>query len=203
MVIVNVQDHDHTVTLDDAFDFINTLEYEDGAPVDRLGTAQDALAWFIDRGLVHPEAQRARRPADEADLLADVRDVRAALREVSDAIAEQRPARAQALARVNDALRARQVVQLEPADDGVRVGHRHEGDPVDDALARLAEPIVHLIAEGRPERLRVCANDGCRWVFFDASPTGRRRWCSMASCGNRAKAARHRARVRAGESRAD
>jgi predicted RNA-binding Zn ribbon-like protein len=81
----------------------------------------------------------------------------------------------------------------------VSVGHRHEGDPIDDALARLAEPLVAEIAGGRPERLRICANDACRWVFFDASPTGRRRWCSMASCGNRAKAARHRARHRGGQ----
>ncbi|MEO8274522.1 MAG: CGNR zinc finger domain-containing protein, partial [Chloroflexota bacterium] len=43
---------------------------------------------------------------------------------------------------------------------------------------------------------RVCANDRCRWAFFDSSPTGRRRWCDMRSCGNQAKAARHRARLR-------
>jgi predicted RNA-binding Zn ribbon-like protein len=34
----------------------------------------------------------------------------------------------------------------------------------------------------------------CRWVFYDESRAGKRRWCDMASCGNRAKAARHRAR---------
>jgi len=34
-------------------------------------------------------------------------------------------------------------------------------------------------------------------VFYDISRTGRRRWCDMATCGNRAKAARHRARARA------
>ena len=49
----------------------------------------------------------------------------------------------------------------------------------------------------RAERLRVCANPECRWAFFDSSRTGRRRWCDMATCGNRAKAARHRARLRA------
>jgi predicted RNA-binding Zn ribbon-like protein len=71
------------------------------------------------------------------------------------------------------------------------------GDPLDGALAAVAEPRVALIAAGDTASLRICANDGCRWVFHDTSPTGRRRWCSMASCGNRAKAARHRARKRA------
>ena len=55
---------------------------------------------------------------------------------------------------------------------------------------------------GRPERLRVCANDRCRWAFFDSSPTGRRRWCDMRSCGNQAKAARYRARLKE-ESKSD
>jgi predicted RNA-binding Zn ribbon-like protein len=36
-------------------------------------------------------------------------------------------------------------------------------------------------------------------VFYDESPTGRRRWCDMSTCGNRAKAARHRARRKAAE----
>ena len=52
---------------------------------------------------------------------------------------------------------------------------------------------------GHPERIRICDNDRCRWVFYDTSRTGRRRWCDMATCGNRAKAARHRARAKAGE----
>ena len=43
----------------------------------------------------------------------------------------------------------------------------------------------------------ICANDTCRWIFYDTSRTGRRRWCDMATCGNRAKAARHRARAKA------
>ena len=48
----------------------------------------------------------------------------------------------------------------------------------------------------------MCANDRCRWAFFDSSPTGRRRWCDMRSCGNQAKAARYRARLKE-ESAAD
>ncbi len=78
----------------------------------------------------------------------------------------------------------------------MRVGHRHVGDPVDDALANLSQQIVREIVGGRPERLRACASETCRWVFYDDSRTGRRRWCDMSSCGNRAKAARHRARAK-------
>ncbi|MFI6153686.1 CGNR zinc finger domain-containing protein [Kitasatospora sp. NPDC051170] len=53
---------------------------------------------------------------------------------------------------------------------------------VDDLLA--------LLAQGAP-RLKQCAHEACILHFFDASQNGKRRWCRMAVCGNRAKAARH------------
>ena len=162
-----------------------------------------ALAWFVDRGVIHREgADRARaklppiRPPRDGDL-DRVHAVRDALREVAEAIAEQRAPRAAALDTVNRALHARQVIELVPAPDGCHVDHRHVGDPIDDALARLADPLVTELTAGHPERIRVCASDTCQWIFYDASRTGRRRWCDMATCGNRAKAARHRARAKA------
>jgi predicted RNA-binding Zn ribbon-like protein len=195
--------HDHDCALDEALDFLNTRELVSGSLVDHFETPDHAFDWLATRGLVHAEllARERRRVAEDPEMgaraLARVRRVRDALRELTDAVVERRKAAPSALAEVNRAIRAREVIELEPTDDGVRVGHRHVGDPIDDALARLAEPIVHEISGGRPERLRICDNDTCRWVFYDGSPTGRRRWCSMASCGNRAKAARHRARVKA------
>jgi len=45
-----------------------------------------------------------------------------------------------------------------------------------------------------PDRIRGCAHETCVLHFFDTSRNGTRRWCSMATCGNRAKASRHYAR---------
>lgn len=195
--------HAHEVTLDDTFDFLNTDDIENGSRIERLPTLDAALDWFVGRGVIHGEgADRVRLLAAGAPDLA-ARDLlriyaaRGALREVADAIVEERPPRPGALDTVNRALHARQVIELVPAPDGcVSVDHRHVGDPIDDALARLADPLVLELTTGHPERIRVCDNDRCRWVFFDASRTGRRRWCDMSTCGNRAKAARHRARTR-------
>ncbi len=50
------------------------------------------------------------------------------------------------------------------------------------------------LAVDRPDRIRPCANDACVLHFHDVSKNGTRRWCSMAGCGNRAKAQRHYAR---------
>ena len=100
---------------------------------------------------------------------------------------------------VNRALGARERLELVPASDGVKLGHSHVGDAVDDALARIAEPIVRALGTGHEDRIRICANETCQWLFFDESRTGQRRWCDMKTCGNRAKARRHRERRKANE----
>lgn len=191
-----VQQHDHAVDLETALDFVNTLKFDDGQPVELFDTTIEALDWLHGHGLVHHEALTR---ANEQATLRRIRRTRAALRELADATYERRRPRQSSVDEVNRALRAREVVQLVPSLDGCRLDHRHVGDPVDDALANLAEPIVREIAAGRPERLRACASETCRWIFYDDSRTGRRRWCDMASCGNRAKAARHRARAKAAD----
>jgi predicted RNA-binding Zn ribbon-like protein len=187
--------HDHTVDLETALDFVNTLQLVRGDWFDHLGSTDDALDWLRGHALIHDGPTGAR--SDDAATLRRIRRTRAALRELADATYEGRPVVPGAIDDVNRALRAKEVIQLVPSADGLRIDHRHVGDPVANALADLAEPIVREIAAGRPERLRACASDTCRWVFYDDSPTGRRRWCDMTSCGNRAKAARHRARVKA------
>ena len=196
------QGHAHGVDLDATFDFLNTLDHDDGFVREHLANLDDALNWFVERGVIHREgADRARaqvtaQPAAAERDLARVRGVRQAMREVAEAIAEHRVPSGSALDVVNRALRARQIIELVASPDGCSVDHRHVGDPVDDALARLAEPLVVELTGGHPERIRICASGTCEWVFYDTSRTGRRRWCDMATCGNRAKAARHRARAK-------
>jgi predicted RNA-binding Zn ribbon-like protein len=56
-------------------------------------------------------------------------------------------------------------------------------------LAAIARSAAEILTEGADARLRVCANPACGLFFCDTSRTYRRRWCSMAVCGNRRKAA--------------
>jgi predicted RNA-binding Zn ribbon-like protein len=56
-------------------------------------------------------------------------------------------------------------------------------------LAAIARSGAEIIAEGMRARLRLCANQHCGLFFYDDSRTRRRRWCSMAVCGNRSKVA--------------
>ncbi len=56
-------------------------------------------------------------------------------------------------------------------------------------LAAVARSGAETISEGTRARLRMCANPDCGLFFYDTSRTRRRRWCSMAACGNRSKVA--------------
>jgi predicted RNA-binding Zn ribbon-like protein len=59
----------------------------------------------------------------------------------------------------------------------------------------VVESAADALVLGELARVRRCADGRCPRVFFDATKNGRRRWCDMATCGNRAKAARHRQKI--------
>jgi predicted RNA-binding Zn ribbon-like protein len=195
--------HAHIASLEDGLDFINTIEFSRDGAEDELKTAANALTWLHDHNLLHRETLEELREVVEASpsraerLLERVRRVRTAMRELVEATVERRRPALDQLAEINRALRTHYVYELIPAPDGVSLDHRHEGDPVEGALARLVESLAREVSQGQRDRLRLCANDECRWVFADTSRTGRRKWCDMATCGNKAKAARFRERRKA------
>ncbi len=196
--------HGHQVTLETGLDFVNTLEHVRGQPVDHFDSPVTALHWLREHQLLHVEALEAEltlfgaNPRAGQRGLDRIRRVRAAMRELAEASVAHRPPAQHHLDEVNRALTTPYTYYLVQAPDGVSLDHRHEGDPIEGALARLTESIAREVSQGHPERLRICANDECRWLFNDTSRTGRRKWCDMATCGNRAKVARHRERKRSG-----
>ncbi len=189
--------HAHDVGLDACLDLINTIEYTDGRPEDAIATAEDALAFLVQRETGHDRTLRAQAKRDGAAWLARIHDTRGALRELWDAEVEGRAPEAHSLATLNAVLDRGPRLELRRTLAGVAVAHRHpEDDPTGEALARLAMPLVEAIGADRTGRFRICANDGCRWVFEDESRAGRRRWCDMSTCGNRDKVRRYRSRRR-------
>ncbi len=66
----------------------------------------------------------------------------------------------------------------------------------DTVLASLLGAVAESVASGTWDRLKICQNPDCRWAYYDHSRNRSRAWCSMAVCGNRAKARAFRSRSR-------
>lgn len=66
----------------------------------------------------------------------------------------------------------------------------------DTVLASMLAAVAESVASGTWRRLKVCQDPDCRWAYYDQSRNRSRAWCSMAACGNRAKARAFRSRAR-------
>ncbi|GAA2467649.1 CGNR zinc finger domain-containing protein [Streptomyces macrosporus] len=166
-----------------SLDLLNTRWVEDGAARDLL-TGVDGLAiWLGSAGLAD------RCVADEAALAAVLRAREALAAAVADPAGPSEEARAG----LNEVLahgRVRRVLSPDGPHDDV------EADPPAWLAAWLAVDDYLRLLRLDPTRIRRCAHPKCVLHFFDTSQNRRRRWCSMAVCGNRAKASRHYARTR-------
>ncbi|WP_244333615.1 CGNR zinc finger domain-containing protein [Streptomyces seoulensis] len=63
-------------------------------------------------------------------------------------------------------------------------------------LSRVAAAVAGALVAGTWQRLKACEAPTCHWAYYDRSPAGRGRWCSMQVCGARAKMRRYRAKDR-------
>jgi predicted RNA-binding Zn ribbon-like protein len=91
-------------------------------------------------------------------------------------------------------------LQLSPRGQGFTWEWTEGMDGINRILWPVARAAANLLASEQVGRVRVCEDDrGCGYLFIDQSKNGSRRWCSMESCGNRAKARRHYARGKSAE----
>jgi predicted RNA-binding Zn ribbon-like protein len=174
-----------------AVDLVNTLRERWRRRVETLVTPGDLGLWLVEAQLVpaRPRVTRAllgetRDLREAIDLcmgatLAGTSAPRAAAREIDRRLADVRP-------------------RLErDANGALALAERPSVDSARAALAAIALDAARMLGTpAEASRIRVCASPTCSARFYDRSPAGRRRWCSMALCGNEAKARRHRARAK-------
>jgi predicted RNA-binding Zn ribbon-like protein len=177
-------------------DFVNTVSWrgDPEQPGERLTGYVELLHWSRHAGFLDAAGLRSlalaakRRPGGAAAAVASA--VR--LREAFVRLLERGRGAAAGLRTVNDELAAappRSVLEARGAGFAWRDGARDHG------LLALLHPVLwsmaDLLTSGRLARARRCGDARCGWWFLDSSPAGRRRWCSMQACGNRAKVRRH------------
>lgn len=169
-----------------ALEFVATLARRHAGPVEQLAGPADLNRWLEAAGI-------ASGAACDPMLLMRARELREAIYRIVVAAREGRaPARAD-LELVNTWTRGRvRSPQLDNALQVTWIGP----DLCRAALTQLTRSAIELVAGPELSRIRNCGDPSCSLMFIDHSPPGRRRWCSMERCGNRAKTASYRRRRR-------
>ena len=172
-----------------ALDFVNTVADRLSHPRERLENGVDVDQWTRLAGLLGPRESLHVTPRQ----LGKLHRIREELYAVLEPLAHGRAPAAVALARLGRT-RARAASERQLVSRDGQLAWEWSN------LARLVGPVMEAAAEllvsVPSNRLRQCADAGCGWMFLDRSRAGRRRWCRMVDCGNRAKARRHYQRSR-------
>ncbi len=183
-------------------DFVNTVGWRfTTRPNEWLRSYSDLVNWSLQTGVLDRaqanELLRLARGTEEeaASTLARARKLREALYLLLDRWRRGRSEAEGELRLLNQ--------ELGRAPERLRLRWQKSGfvweeklSPV--CLERVIWPIAwsasELLTTGVPQRLKLCAGEGCGWFYLDESRNRSRRWCSMSDCGNREKARRHYAR---------
>jgi predicted RNA-binding Zn ribbon-like protein len=154
------------------------------------------VSFLVDAHLVSEDRGGRLRPllltesqAVDAALLRILR-FRESLRAIFACLVDQEPYPASWVEPINEVLRITEghdELVFRQGSWSLQFVGRESG--LDWLLAALARSAAELLVEGPKAPIRRCANPSCRLFFYDDSRTRRRRWCSMAMCGNRHKVA--------------
>ncbi|WP_159713511.1 CGNR zinc finger domain-containing protein [Geminicoccus flavidas] len=183
-----------------ALDFANTAGGRDlPEPIEHLQAPRHLLDWSVHASVLPPElagslhATLAADPKAAQALLEAALGLREAIHRVGSAIAQRRTPAAPDLATLRQVSAAALAeAQLAPDESG-RCSLRFAAAPATAAiLGPIAWSALDLLRQGDLARLKQCPAADCGWLFLDTTRNGSRRWCDMATCGNRTKARRHR-----------
>jgi predicted RNA-binding Zn ribbon-like protein len=177
-------------------DFINTEIVQDDDRVDLLSGFDELMDWYTEAQVIDAaQAKALMRRVGSGDsgarALKEARQFRATVREMVERLAEGKTSVPQAvLDHLNRLLRAREgYSEMVRTKDGYDLRFRPRVDEPAHLLVAVAESAARLLSEGDAALLRKCGNPRCILYFYDTTKNHRRRWCSMAGCGNRAKVA--------------
>lgn len=180
-------------------DFANTRYWRGtDPPTEELHGLGDVLAWVAARGVSEAVDSWQAQPGEvTAKAFGAALDLREALYRIFSAAALGTPPAEADIETLNQALAGtppRTRLRHTPG------GYAWEVTELKPTASNLLAPVLwsagDLLGNARLARVRRCANEKCLYLFADDSRNGTRRWCSMSTCGNRAKAHRHYHRTR-------
>jgi predicted RNA-binding Zn ribbon-like protein len=187
-------------------DFVNTVggrvdTRRDGTVIrDKLPGYRDLVRWGLLAGLASPPMARslelrAGSDAPEADaVLQRAIALREALYGTLKAVMEGRRPNVVDVELFRGELSISRSHSRLSNSSKAFVWEWYPPDALDCILWPVAQSAADLLTSGDLPKLHQCEGPECGWLFLDTSRNGRRRWCVMQDCGNRAKVRRFRER---------
>jgi predicted RNA-binding Zn ribbon-like protein len=180
-------------------DFVNTAEWHlRPEPDESLNDYSDLVSWSAAAGVIDVEMahyllkEAAKFPQEAESVFVRALALREAIFGIFLAAVEATEARDSDLALINEILKeASRDLLVEQTPD--RFKWEWSCKSLSCMLGPIARSAAELLTSNELDRVGLCADEdhGCGYMFFDTSRNHSRRWCSMDSCGNRAKAKRH------------
>lgn len=181
-------------------DFINTVSWRESAEKRRNWfTSYDKLVdWCIHAEVLTEQQAKAlllkakEKPSEAGEVLKQAIEMREVMYRIFKSISKGTSPHSLDLERLNDSVsQFYQTLRVIHERDHYTLKFMHTEENLDIMLPPLLQSAVDLlVSKNDLERVKQCEGDSCGWLFFDTSRNRSRRWCSMADCGNRAKARR-------------
>ena len=177
-----------------SLDFVNTVVIENGVEKDLLVDFSRMLEWAAELRII--DGSQSKRllhewqgtPEAEA-AFSTALAFRSRMRQMAVELSHRRPVGEKVLDAINSLLRDRLgSTAVRQTQDGYEKVFIAEFRDPSQIVIPVAESAADLLCYGNPDLVRKCENPECILYFYDISKNHRRRWCSMAGCGNRAKA---------------
>lgn len=171
----------HRIAGNLALDLANTFSFRGTArEVDHLATIDDLRRWAAAAGLV--DDGWSLPPKEARSFLATVHRLRIAVDAAGASIAHDAEPSADALATIRD-MAAESLARATLA--GAPAHLTFTG--TDRIIGPIAWAAMDLLRGPELDRLKQCPPNDCHWLFVDRTKNGSRRWCEMATCGDKAK----------------
>lgn len=173
-----------------ALDFINSKYVVDGKCHDCFSDDKSVANWLKSVGLL-PDIKDQQIPTG---LLTEAREFRDMARNIVNAAMNKTPVNLGLINRLLETGRPTRQLEWDEESQKFRtVVYQSAGSP-SGLLWPIADALINLVTSDKFEFVRQCEAHDCILLFHDLSKSHRRRWCSMATCGNRMKVAAFRSR---------
>jgi predicted RNA-binding Zn ribbon-like protein len=188
-------------------DFLNSIATPVDLSIDWLGSGDGLLTWLAQADLVPPEAIKQLCGSAMPGAFDGVAAQARSLREWFRSFVKERMGRPltaddltalQPLNRLLERDEAFKAIVIDGTSDtgrlALRVNRRWRAP--ESVLLPIAESLARFVCDENFADVKSCEGENCTLMFADHTRGRQRRWCSMAVCGNRAKQAAHRNRLR-------